>query len=532
MDVVPGVVRSAAAAIGAGIATIPEDRKTQGLALDLPVRVNVSLFALSRVTRWGWLPARLDRDYAEAARKRFGMRIAGLEQPVRQLSGGNQQKVVFARWMADKPKVLVLHEPTKGIDVATKAEIYRLIGALTGQGVAVVLISSDMLELIGLCDRIHVLHGGAIAGSLERAAFAEEALMRLAAGPDGAAGALRRPACAGAGPERADEGAASTRRPQGLSMRFAGSLRSHLALGLPALVLTVLVGALAASLSGSFASGGNFGNLANRLLPLGLATLGETVVLLAGRIDLSVGAVMSLSTALMALWSDDLGWAAVPLTLGTGMLCGLFSALGVIAFRIDALIMTLATGAVLKGITLLLLPSPGGAVDERFYEALFGQDRPFGLPLVIIVAAFGAAVLLLSWTRPGRSLYAFGSDPRAARANGVSAARVDLAGFAVAGVLSSAAGIALSIRILSGDPLIGDPYTLDAVTAAILGGIALSGGRGSPLGALMGAVALVLIDNAFNLMGLETSLQAIVKGLVFVAALLVFVRARGGTALA
>lgn len=315
-------------------------------------------------------------------------------------------------------------------------------------------------------------------------------------------------------------------------MRLEGSLRSNLVLGLPALGLAMLVGVLAGSLSDSFLSVGNLGNLANRMLPLGLAALGETVVLLAGRIDLSVGAVMSLSTALMALWSNDLGWAAVPLTLGCGVLCGLFSALGVILFRIDALIMTLATGAIVKGITLLLLPSPGGEVDYRFYEALFGQDRPLGVPLVILVLAFGIAVLLLSWTRPGRSLHAFGSDRRAACANGVSAARVDLAGFAVAGFLASAAGIALSIRILSGDPLIGDSYTLDAVTAAILGGVVLSGGRGSPLGALMGVVALVLIDNAFNLLGLDTSLQTIVKGLVFVAAIVVFVRAQGGEAIA
>lgn len=188
LDGVPIAIRSVAAAIRAGIATIPEDRKIEGLALDLPVRVNVSLFALTRITQWGWLPAQQDRAYAEAARKRFGMRIAGLEQPVRQLSGGNQQKVVFARWMADTPKVLVLHEPTKGIDIGTKAEIYRLVGELTRQGVAVVLISSDMLELIGLCDRIHVLRAGAIAGSLERDGFGEEALMGLAAGPDGADG--------------------------------------------------------------------------------------------------------------------------------------------------------------------------------------------------------------------------------------------------------------------------------------------------------------------------------------------------------
>ena len=315
-------------------------------------------------------------------------------------------------------------------------------------------------------------------------------------------------------------------------MRLEGSLRSNLALALPALMLTLLIGAMAASLSGSVFSAANLSNLLNRLLPLGLVALGETLVLLAGRIDLSVGAVMSLSTALMALWSGSLGGVAILLALSVGALCGLFSALGVTLFGIDALIMTLATGAVVKGITLLLLPSPGGEVDYGLYEALFGQDQPLGVPLLIIAMVFGLAFLLLSFTRPGRALYALGSDRRATRANGVSAARVDLAVFVVTGVLAAAAGVALSIRILSGDPLIGDPYTLDAVTAAILGGVALTGGRGSPLGALLGAVALVLIDNSFNLLGLDTSLQAIVKGVIFVAALLAFVRGRGATALA
>ncbi|MBB5751655.1 sugar ABC transporter ATP-binding protein [Prosthecomicrobium pneumaticum] len=180
-------VRSVSRGIAAGIASIPDDRKHEGLALDLPVRMNVSLFALSARSRWGWLRQNLERTFAEEARRRFAIRSTGIEQPVRQLSGGNQQKVVFARWLAETPKVLVLYEPTKGVDVGAKTEIYRLVGELSAQGVAVVLISADMLELIGLSDRIHVLFEGAVTGTLERADFSEEAIMRLAAGPEGAA---------------------------------------------------------------------------------------------------------------------------------------------------------------------------------------------------------------------------------------------------------------------------------------------------------------------------------------------------------
>ncbi|PTE08621.1 sugar ABC transporter ATP-binding protein [Mesorhizobium helmanticense] len=185
IDGAPIRLTSVARGIAAGIASIPDDRKHEGLALDLPIRMNVSLFALSRRSSWGWLAHALERRFAETARQRFAIRSTGIDQPVRQLSGGNQQKVVFARWLAETPKVLVLYEPTKGVDVGAKTEIYRLIGDLTAAGVAVVLISADMLELIGLSDRIHVLFEGAVTGTLARPEFSEEAIMRLAAGPEG-----------------------------------------------------------------------------------------------------------------------------------------------------------------------------------------------------------------------------------------------------------------------------------------------------------------------------------------------------------
>lgn len=307
-----------------------------------------------------------------------------------------------------------------------------------------------------------------------------------------------------------------------------GSIRFNLGLSLPALVLAVMVALVVGLYAPAFVSSGNLGNLVNRVVPLGLVALAEAVVLFAGRIDLSVGAVMSLATALMATLSTQIGWWAIPATLAAGMACGLFTAAGVVLLRVNPLIMTLATGAVVKGVTLLILPSPGGTVDYTWYERFFGTDAPLGLPLAFIVATFLLAFLLLGWTRPGRRLYAMGSDERSAYANGVDVARMDVAVFAIAGLLASAAGIVMSIRILSGDPLIGDPYTLDAIAAAVLGGVALKGGRGNVLGVLVAVVALVLIGNAFNLLEIDTNIQAIVKGLIFVAALMFFMRHRSG----
>lgn len=169
-------------AIRAGIAAIPDDRKREGLALDLPVRANLSLFALTERSEWGLLPFGREREFVDEARSRFAIRMRSEEQPVRELSGGNQQKVVFARWLTRKPKILVLYEPTRGIDVQAKAEIYQLLARLSADGTSAILISSDMLELIGLADRIAVMHGGGIAGVLQRRDFSEERIMRLASG--------------------------------------------------------------------------------------------------------------------------------------------------------------------------------------------------------------------------------------------------------------------------------------------------------------------------------------------------------------
>lgn len=305
-----------------------------------------------------------------------------------------------------------------------------------------------------------------------------------------------------------------------------GSLRFNLLLAVPALILITLLAAVTGFLSSSFLTEANLANLATRLLPLGLVALGEAMVLFAGRIDLSVGSTLSLATAIMALTSAPLGWLAMPLTLAAGVVCGLFTAVGINLFRINPLVMGLATAAIVKGVTLLVLPSPGGDVDYALYDFLFGSERLLGLPLLASLLVYAIFFVIMGWSRFGRSVYAFGSDPRAAFANGVSSWKIDLWVYGISGFFAAAAGIVLSIKLLSGDPLIGDTFTLDAVSAAILGGVALQGGRGNPIGVLFAAMALVLVNNTFNLLDLDTNLQNIAKGLIFVLALVFFMRGK------
>ncbi|MDR3495041.1 MAG: ABC transporter permease [Ancalomicrobiaceae bacterium] len=309
-----------------------------------------------------------------------------------------------------------------------------------------------------------------------------------------------------------------------------GSIRRNLLMTLPALVLVTAMAAITAGASPSFLGETNLANLSSRLLPVALATLGQAIVLFAGCIDLSVGSVISLATALMATLSVPLGWAVVPLTLIAGALCGAVTAAGIDRFRINPLVMSLASAAMVKGVTLLILPSPGGEVDYGFYALLFESDRLVAPPLAITLLVYALATILLGWSRMGRIVYGYGSDPRAAFARGASPRRVVYGVYIVSGMLAAAAGMVLSIRILSGDPLIGDAYTLDTVSAAILGGVALTGGRGNVIGALFAAAALVLINNTFNLLELDTNLQSIAKGLIFILALVFFMRGKAGEA--
>ncbi len=168
-------------AMALGVGMVPEDRKLQGLILNMSVQDNIVLAVLRALA--AWIVRRPRREAATAARlvAEVGVRTASLDQPVRYLSGGNQQKALLAKWLAPRPQVLLLDEPTRGIDVGAKYEIYRLICQLAAQGVAVVMVSSEMEEIIGLCDRVLVMNSGRPAGTLERSELSEAAIMELAA---------------------------------------------------------------------------------------------------------------------------------------------------------------------------------------------------------------------------------------------------------------------------------------------------------------------------------------------------------------
>lgn len=169
-------------AIEAGMALVPEDRKKQGVVLPMSVRENLSLASVRGDQKAGFLNRRREGELSREMVSSLRIKTPGDRQIVQYLSGGNQQKVVLGKWLATKPRVLLLDEPTRGIDVGAKQEIYQLMEELARQGVAILFVSSEMEEVLGMSDRVLVMHEGGLAGELARHELSEEAVMHLATG--------------------------------------------------------------------------------------------------------------------------------------------------------------------------------------------------------------------------------------------------------------------------------------------------------------------------------------------------------------
>lgn len=286
---------------------------------------------------------------------------------------------------------------------------------------------------------------------------------------------------------------------------------SRYTLGLPLLLFALL--ALAAP---SFLATQNLVNVSGQIAALLIVSLGQMVVALVAGIDLSVGSVMSLAGCLVATQADPL-WG-VTLALALGLCVGLVNGLGVAVAGIHPLVMTLSTMTFLQGLAYLLLPIPGGAVPPVLGALANGNLWGLPRPLLWCAACALAVYLLLHRTRLGLHIFAVGANARSAHLNGVRAVAVVVSAYVVCSLLAVVAGIYLAARVSSGDPAMGAAFGLESVTAVALGGIQLTGGIGSILGVVTGALSLGLITNGINLLGISPFLRGTLTGALLLAA--------------
>lgn len=281
------------------------------------------------------------------------------------------------------------------------------------------------------------------------------------------------------------------------------------------LVLLIIIGAL---LSDAFLSVRNVANVLTNVTPLLLIAIGQTFVVGARGLDLSVGVTATLTATLVATLSPEIGAAAVPLAVAAAVVVGVVNGTGV-RWGLNPFLMTLATLSTVQGLVFVYRTSPGGSVPE-WLAGVAGTVGPVPVALPIAVLVAGGAAWLVRWTRLGAHLLASGGHPGVARLAGVRVGRSLLGAYILCATLAGLAGLFLAARTRTGDPLIGQAFTLDSVAAVVLGGSLLAGGRITIFGTLVGTICLGLLPNVLNLAAVPYFYQQPIKGALLIAAVL------------
>ncbi|RUY10817.1 ABC transporter permease [Mesorhizobium sp. M2A.F.Ca.ET.040.01.1.1] len=255
---------------------------------------------------------------------------------------------------------------------------------------------------------------------------------------------------------------------------------------------------------------------------LGLAAIAQFFVVLVKGIDLSVGSVVALTNVVASFVfnappaSIALGMVAV---LAVGAACGLVNGIAVVYGRVQPIVATLATGGIFSGIALLLRPTPGGRIDETMSDALTYAVAGIPVSAVILAVVLVVLLVLLRRTTVGLGLYGVGSSEQSAYMTGLRVNRLKLVAYSSSGFIAALAGIYVSMVTLTGDPNIAPSYTLNSIAAVVLGGVALSGGAGSPIGAVIGALILKTISSLMFFSGLPPLAQPFFEGLILATAI-------------
>jgi len=507
----------------AGLVLLPEERKEQAIFANLSIASNVTVGALERVSRLGWIEASREREEASRWMRETGVRTPSASSLIATLSGGNQQKAVLARCLFASPTVLLLDEPTRGIDLAAKSEIYALLRRLAREGFGIVLCSSEMSEVLTQCHRVLVFRGGRIAAELGHEEATEELVLAAAAG-----GAEGRPA-GGEGEPAPPAGAPPASRPPGSPGAYRPRVsRLARSIGLLAVFLAAVLFSPMRRGRPVFLDPGNLSDILRQVSEKGILAVGMTAVIVSGGIDLSVGSVLALSATLTAwlLMHAGLGLLATSLAvLAAGALCGAVNGIVVARWRLQPFIATLATMSAARGVARYIsggaaIPlgfGPQGAPDS--VRAIAGVLLPYvPVPALFFVASAAAMQLLLARTRSGRYLYAIGDNETAARLSGVPVRWHKASVYVLSGVLAALAGIIHCAQLEQGNPNDGVAYELDAIAAVVIGGTRLSGGFGTVGGTLVGVLIIGVINNIMGLNNVDANLQLILKGVIILAA--------------
>lgn len=505
---IPAKLHNSQAAAGSGIRYLPGDRHREGIFGELSVRENFSLRSLPFDSIKGWVSQRSEAKRARDAVTRFAVKTPSIDTPIRSLSGGNQQKLVLASVLASHPKVLLVDEPTQGVDIGARMEIYKVLREAAAAGAAVIVVSSDAHEVAGLCDRVLIFSRGHVVKELGENTVSENNITSAVL-------------------------TATTEREKGAS-RTSGLWRWAAGDWAPLVMLAVAVCALglyAAHVNSAYLSARNLSGMLALVATLAIVAYGQQMLMLVGGIDLSVGPLMGLIVVIQSFFLNDgaslshqlSGWGIVLLV---ALAVGFVNWMLVGPFRLHPMVATLATYMALQAVSLLLRPVPGGLIADSIAESIGAQIGV--MPIVAIVAIVIAVVLEIALfkSRAGLTLRGVGSRVEAARMSGARPQLTSLAAYMGCSLLAGVAAVPMMAQVGTGDPSAGINYTLGSVAAVVIGGASLFGGRGSFVGSLLGALLIIQVNVVTSFLDIGDSWQSYLLGGMILASVALYSKSR------
>jgi ribose transport system ATP-binding protein len=489
-------------------AYMPADRHTEGLMMTLTVRENAAIAALKRFKRWALVSFNREVSTVGATLDSLSVKAASMDAVVSSLSGGNQQKVVMARALLSQPSLVIADEPTQGVDVGARLEIYKILREVSASGIPVVVASSDAKELEGLCDQVIVMSRGNAVDTLLGDDITESRIVQSAVTSTAHT----------ASTQLAGEKIAK-------STPFRRFIQGDYAPSALLVGVIVVLGAFIFSQNVRYLSDFNIFSVLMLVSALGFIALGQTIALLIGGIDLSVGPLAGFLVVVGSFFvNDDKPFGVVGLgillmfvlAIATGLINGSLIRFG----KFTAIAATLTLYIALQGLSFLLRDSPGGYISASFTTVMTTRVGPIPVVFIVLVVFAVGLELLLRKRRWGWRLRATGSDEEAARRIGVNINKTVVVAYMTVSALVFVGALVLMTQIGVGDPAQGVTYTLSSITAVVLGGTSLLGGRGTFIGSLFGSILLIQVLNATTFLGLSQMWQYIFQGaLILVAAI-------------
>jgi ribose/xylose/arabinose/galactoside ABC-type transport system permease subunit/ABC-type Na+ transport system ATPase subunit NatA len=498
-----------------GAVFVSSDRRGESLSSLLSVRENYTIALRGTAGHWwSWLARGQEVRQTTELADRYDLARGSVEQPVSSLSGGNQQKVAIGRAVASRPDVLLVEEPTIGVDVRSRYSIYQSLIDAAAHGTALVFTSTDASELRLLADRVLVLARGRPVAELHGAEVTEEAIVHAFST------ATERGQTAGGAGAGAVPGRWRGFRPG----RRLASLTWTPATFALLIVLLAALGSYASARDSRFASAGNVGAILQLCLPLALVAVAELPVLLVGEIDASLGSMMGLLVAVISFFPNLPVAVLFLVAAAAGGVCGLLNALLVTGLRINSVIATIATLGAFLGLGELLRPTPAGVISLSLSNAVndaWGQIPVIFIAIVVLALAID---VYLNLSRTGLRVRAVGYSAQRATQLGISSWAVRALAYLAAGLITGLAGAVLAAQTGTGDPTVGSGYTLLSIAVPVIGGALLSGGRGSAVGCVLGALFVAEVEDLVPFLSLPNGGYLIAVGALTVLALVVGTR--------